>query len=165
MIKLKCLWCKKESLVKYRGKNRIIKFCSLKCYGLAKRKGKFKKAGEYIWIIDDTHPKAYGGLYIPYHRWLMEKKIGRFLKSNEDIHHKNGIKDDNRLSNLQLIEHGLHQKLEHLGGDIDRWSRHYEKCIECGTTKRTHNSHGKCVNCHMREQKRTKRIKMGVGVT
>ena len=36
------------------------------------------------------------------HRIIMEEMIGRRLVLNETVHHKNGVRDDNRPENLEL---------------------------------------------------------------
>ncbi len=89
-----------------------VKYCSRKCF--------FRNnMGENHWYWKGgmkTRPDGYirdskTDKYI--HRIVMEKHLGRKLKKEEQIHHINEVKNDNRIENLLLTKNGEHRKKYH----------------------------------------------------
>jgi len=80
-------------------------FCSLTCrnsgYNLG---GHIDKGGYRIVSINGVATRE--------HRFIMEQSIGRKLHANEDVHHVNGDRLDNRIENLTILERAPH-RMEH----------------------------------------------------
>ena len=104
-----------------RGFLRGIRFCSRRCAMLARTKeatGYIDKNGYRRISLGSREAGVREE-----HRIVMERVLGRALESHETVHHKNGVRSDNRPENLELWSgrHGRGQRvsdLEKLGSRL-----------------------------------------------
>ena len=116
-IWFECVVCHKARWVQFYGGQPCSKHCRQCGYlaeGALKRGennpfwkgGRRKDKSGYIYITlqpdDFFYPMAKGRV-VAEHRLIIAKNLNRCLLSWEVVHHRNGIKDDNRLENLQLL--------------------------------------------------------------
>ena len=66
------------------------------------------------------HPYANDWGYIYRYRIRMEKKLGRFLRSEEIVHHKDGNCSNDKLSNLEICDSSLHSKIHYQTRKINK---------------------------------------------
>jgi len=101
-------------------RNRKYHFCSTACKGLwqtVNLKGSnnphwkggrlITKDGYIEVIVPGSKPKT---KYILEHRLVMEQKLGRKLTKIELVHHLNGIRTDNRIDNLSIVNSTEHER-------------------------------------------------------
>lgn len=121
-----CLDCGKERwvrLIKGKPVSQRCQSCASKAGRVFGERNHSWKGGRinqhgYIQVLlspdDFFYPMARRG-HVPEHRLVMAKHLGRCLQSWEIVHHKNGIKDDNRLENLELSTNGQHIQAHNKG--------------------------------------------------
>ena len=64
----------------------------------------------YVQVRCPGHPCAERWGWFLEHRLVMEKMLGRYLNDNELVHHIDGNRENNDISNLQLVTAGEHKR-------------------------------------------------------
>lgn len=111
-------------------------FCNATCYGRWRTAhhygpgagrwagGRYKTPAGYVRVsaplLSDNERRLFGSMitgnkqagsgYIFEHRLAMARHMGRALKRGEQVHHKNGRPDDNRIENLALLSDSKHKR-------------------------------------------------------
>lgn len=82
--------------------------------------GRLETEHGYILLLKKDHPNARKNGRVFEHVIVMSEHLGRPLIKGETVHHKNGIKNDNRIENLELwsTNHSNGQRTE----DILDWA-------------------------------------------
>jgi hypothetical protein len=73
---------------------------------LREKSGRIISRG-YVLIFEPTHPNAHKTGYVAEHTKVMAAMLGRPLERFEEVHHRNGIRSDNRPENLELWARGM----------------------------------------------------------
>lgn len=67
--------------------------------------------GGYLYELCPFHPKANPFGFVPQHRLVLERHLGRFLKSDEQVHHIDENPLNNDIENLVVLSRSAHFRL------------------------------------------------------
>lgn len=70
--------------------------------------GQFTDAYGYVYILMPEHPNVNKRGYVRRAQLVAEQMLDRHLYPEENTHHKNGIKDDDRPENIEVMTRGEH---------------------------------------------------------
>lgn len=188
-IPFDCLNCGKKS--SYRSSQpRPHKYCSRKCFNEFLIKSPTSnpcfKGGRYLDLMGYVVLRTVENgkiVRIREHRFVMQKYLGRKLSRSEVVHHKNHIKNDNRLENLEVISQAQHARIHIHDAEFKskrmnalkivarnekrrwkefvdaNWSMDHAECIKCNTTKIRHQAKGLCKKCYLEKFRMSQKIK------
>ena len=95
-----------------------------------------------------NHPHKSHGNYVYRYRLVMEECLGRFLEPYEVVHHINGIVNDDRPENLEVMHQIAHNRFSARSlFHANKWARRFDYCVECKTIENPHKGHGLCSCC------------------
>ncbi len=105
------------SKFKYMEDNYKDAYCNKYCAMVGAREkyrplqGTILSSQGYLVTRVRDHPNKNINSQVPYAHLVMEKHLGRYLNTNEMVHHKDGDKTNNDLPNLELMTIGEHVSL------------------------------------------------------
>lgn len=108
---------------------RALRYKSVKGRGSKGAKNYFWRGGRnldadgYVRVKCRDHPQSTQIGYVLEHRLVMEKLLGRYLETHEVVHHKDGNKQNNHPSNLQVYQSNAQHLRDELTGRTPNYSQ------------------------------------------